>query len=161
MNRAIVAVSLVMALGPLACDKSGADTQAQVNEAQDKANKEIGRANAQANEAQNEADRKIAAALADFQATREDYRHKVQSDLDSLDKDIADLDARVRTGSTKAESDLQAKLQAKLPSIHAQRDAFANDFRSIDSASAASFDAFKTRLDKEWSDLKSAVDKAS
>lgn len=157
MNRAIVAVSLALAIGPLAtaCDKSGADAQQQANEAQEKANKEIGRANAQASQAQGEANEKIAAAQSEFATTREDYRHRVQTDLDSLDKDIADLDVKARTGSAKAKSDLQAQL----PAIHAERDSFGNDFRSIDTVSAATFDDFKARLDKELSDLKSAVDK--
>lgn len=159
MKRAIVALTLVAAALPLAnaCDKSGADVQARANEAQEQANREIGRANAQASEAQEEANRKIAGAQADFVTTREEYRHKVQTDLDALDQDIAALDSRAQTGSAKAKTDLQAKL----PSIHAQRDAFLKDFRAIDRASATTFDDFKARLDKEWSDLKSAVDKAS
>jgi hypothetical protein len=156
MNRAIL-LAVVLAVPVAAgCDKSGSQAQAQANEAQDKANKEIGRANAQANEAQLEADKKAAGAMGDFLKTREDYRHKVQTNLDALDKDIADLDAKARLGSAKAKSNLQAKLTA----IHARRDAFDNDFRQIAIATAASFDGLKDRLDKEWSDLRAAVDGA-
>jgi hypothetical protein len=157
MNRAIV-LSLILGAVPFAagCEKSGSDAQSQANEAQDKANKEIGRANAQANEAQRKADEQIAGAQADFVKTREDYRHKVQTDLDSLDKDIAALDAKARTDTAKA----KGGLSARLPAIHAQRDSFVNDFRSLESASAMTFDAAKDRLDKEWSSLKAAVDAA-
>ena len=157
MNRAIVLCVVLAAPIAGGCDKSGSEAQLQANEAQEKANKEIGRANAQANESQLEADKKIAGALADFRKTREDYRQKVQTNLDALDKQIADLDAKARSGTSKAKSDLRAKL----PAIHAQRDAFANDFRAIENATAGSFDALKDRLDKEWSDLTAAVDGAT
>jgi len=157
MNRALI-VSLVFACVPavVACDKSGAEAQKQANEAQQQANREIGQANAQANESQEQADKKIAAANADFLKTREDYRHDKQVELDRLDKDIADLDAQVKTGTAKAKTDLPAKL----PAIHAQRDAFVSDLHSLDNASPSTFDAATQRLDKEWSDLRSAVDKA-
>jgi hypothetical protein len=40
-----------------------------------------------------------------------------------------------------------------------QRDAFANDFKELDLAIVATWDATKTRVDKEWADLDAAVDK--
>jgi hypothetical protein len=158
MNRALV-VSLVLASVPalVACDKSGAEAQQQVNEAKQQANREIGQANAQATESQAEAERRIAAAQADFLKSREDYRHEKQLDLEKLDQDIAGLDAKVKSQQTaKGKSDMQAKLSG----IHAQRDAFASDFRSLDNATMATWDDAKLRVDKEWSDLRAAVEKA-
>jgi hypothetical protein len=163
MSRSI-SMALVMAIAAapfaIACDKSGSDAQNEANQAQEKANAQVAQANDQvrltAAQAQAKADEKIAAAQTDFATTREDYRHKVQSDLDSLNKQLADLDAKARkdTGKTKAD------LDATLPALRAQRDAFVRDFQSLQATSAAAWDGTKARLDKEWTDLKTAVDKA-
>ena len=152
------AVALALAALPLvaACDKSGADAQAEANKAQDKANAQIAQANNQVTttgaQAQAAADQKIIAAQADFSTTREDYRHKVQSDLDSLTKQLDDLDVKARSS---AKPDMRATVTA----LRAQRDGFVRDFQSLSMASAVTWDATKARLDKEWADLKTAVDK--
>lgn len=158
MNRAIVvAVFLASAPFTLACDKSGTDTQNQVNEAQQKADQRIGQANAQATQAHVQAEQAIAEAQADFVQIREDYRHSQQSNLDTLDKKIADLSTEMLT----ATPDRKSALKAALPGIRAQRDAFVDDLRGLDDTSMSTFDGAKARLDKEWSDLKAAVDKVS
>lgn len=158
MNRAMI-VSVLLACAPfaVACDKSGADKQNQVDEAQQKANERIGRANAQANQAKAQEDQAIAAAQADFLQIREDYRHQMQSNLDGVDKDIADLNAELPTATPARKSEIQSAL----PGVRAQRDAFARDVGTVDDTNMATFDGAKSRLDKEWSDLKAAVDKAS
>lgn len=161
MRSILFSFALTLAVAPLAvaCDKSGADAQAQANAAQTSANRDIANANNEANtkinEAQATADQKIAAARADFAKTREDYRHTVQSNLDSLDKTIAQLEAKSKTATGKTKADIDARL----PSLKAQRDAFVNDARSLDSATATTWDATKARLDKEWTDLKTAADR--
>jgi regulator of protease activity HflC (stomatin/prohibitin superfamily) len=161
MSRSIfislACVSLAVAPFAVACDKTGAEAQAQANEAQNKANTQVANANSEANQkiaqAQSEADKKIAAAQGDFAKTREDYRHLVQSNLDALNKEIGDLDAKAATSK-------KPDLRAALPSLKSQRDAFVADFNSLGNASAVTWDGTKARLDKEWSDLKAAVDKA-
>jgi hypothetical protein len=154
----LACASLAVAPFIVACDKTGAEAQAQANEAQNKANTEVASANSEANQkiaqAQSEADKKIAAAQGDFAKTREDYRHTVQSNLDALNKQLGDLDAKAAT-STKAD------LRAALPALKSQRDAFVADFGSLRNASAVTWDGTKARLDKEWTDLKTAVDRAS
>jgi chromosome segregation ATPase len=158
MNRAIVvAVFLASAPFTLACDKSGADTQNQVNEAQEKASQRIGQANAQATQAHAQAEQDIAGAQADFEQIREDYRHTQQTNVDALDKKIADLNAEMAT----AAGDRKSALKSALPGIRAQRDSFVRDLRALDDTSMSTFDGAKARLDKEWSDLKSAVDSVS
>jgi hypothetical protein len=162
MSRSILVslacLSLAVAPALVACDKSGADAQAQANEAQNKANTEITGAQVEANkkidQAQAEADQKIAAARGDFSKTREDYRHDMQANLDAIDKRIADLDAKALAASN-------ASLRSALVSIKAQRDAFANDFAGVTRTTALTFDDTRNRLDKEWADLKAAVDKVS
>jgi hypothetical protein len=162
MSRSIfislACVSLAVAPFVVACDKTGAEAQAQANEAQNKANTQVANANGEANQkiiqAQSEADKKIAGAQGDFAKTREDYRHTVQSNLDALNKEIGGLDAQATTSK-------KPELRAALPAIKSQRDAFVADFAALGNSSAVTWDGTKARLDKEWSDLKTAVDKAS
>ena len=161
MSRSIfislACVSLAVAPFVVACDKTGAEAQAQANEAQNKANTQVANANGEANakivQAQSDADKKIAAAQADFAKTREDYRHTVQTNLDALNKQIVDLDAKAAT-STKPD------LRAALPAIKSQRDAFVTDFQTLGTVNATTWDTRKAQLDKEWTDLKASVDKA-
>ena len=147
---------LALAAAPLAvaCDKSGTDAQAEVNAAQNKANAQIAQANEQVTttgaQAQSEADKKIITAQADFAKTREDYRHTVQSNVDDLTKRLADLEVKAKTTPS---------LHATVATLRAQQDAFITDYQSLASASPATWDATKTRLDKEWTALKAAVDK--
>src|SRR5450432_1516194 len=151
--------SLVLALAG-GCDKAADEQQKAVN-AQATANDKIIQANQEAdqkaNSAQADADKKIAEAQASFLKMREDYRHDTTTKLVDLDQKIAELDAKSKTakGNTKAD------LDARLLQIRAQRDAFANDWKSIEVASAVTWDSTKARLDKEWSDLKTLVDRAA
>ena len=150
MNRTILTiVSIPLIAAAIACDKSGADAQDNANKAQAQANTEI-------TNAQVTADKKIAEVRTDFAKTVEDYRHTTQVNLDTLDKKLAELDARARTATGTTAGDRKANST----SLRAQRDAFASDFRNLDSVSAANWDATKARLDMEWTDLSNAVDKA-
>src|SRR4051812_15758014 len=91
---AAMALTLTLVVG---CDKP-ADEQQKANAAQAEADKKIAEANKEATtkttSAQVEADKKIAAAEGDFGKRREDYRHKIQSDLVDLDKKIELLEAK-------------------------------------------------------------------
>ena len=149
----------VLALGA-GCNKA-ADEQQKATNAQVEANQKIVEANQEAdqkaNKAQADADQKIAAAQADFLKLREDYRHNTTANLVDLDKKIADLEAKSKTATGKKKADLDAELSQ----IRTQREAFANDWKQIETASATTWDATKNRLDKEWTDLKSAVDRAA
>jgi hypothetical protein len=151
--------SLVLALAS-GCDKAADEQQKAVN-AQTQANDKIVQANQEAdqkaNTAQADADKKIAAAQASFLKMREDYRHDTTTNLVDLDKKIADLNAKEKTATGKKKADLDAQLGQ----IRTQRDAFANDWKSIETADATTWDATKNRLDKEWSDLKTMVDRAA
>jgi hypothetical protein len=79
----------------------------------------------------------------------------MQRKLDDLDKDIAELDAKAKTATGKA----KAELDAQLPSIHARRDAFARNLKALESTTATAWDATRTQGDKEWDELKLAVDR--
>lgn len=151
--------ALVLALAS-GCNKA-ADEQEKAVAAQTKANEKIVEANQEAdkkaNEAQADADKKIAEAQASFLKMREDYRHDTTQNLVDLDKKIADLEAKSKTATGKKKADLDVQLGQ----IRTQRESFANDWKTIETASAATWDATKSRLDKEWSDLKSMVDRAA
>ena len=148
-----------LALG-IGCNKA-ADEQQKATNAQVEANQKIVEANQEAdkkaNEAQADADKKIADAQANFLKMREDYRHDTTQNLVDLDKKIADLEAKSKTATGKKKADLDVQLGQ----IRTQREAFANDWKNLETASAATWDATKTRLDKEWTDLKSMVDRAA
>jgi regulator of protease activity HflC (stomatin/prohibitin superfamily) len=158
-SSVLAGAAILSLLLPVACDKA-ADDQAKANNAQNEANAKIGAAQTEAaakmNTAQADADRKIAEAQASFTKMREDFRHSTASDLVTLDKKIADLDAKSKTATGKAKADLDANLRT----IHAQRDRFTADFNGLQAASASTWDAAKANLVKELSDLKALVDKS-
>lgn len=155
---ASAAMALTLTLG-VGCDKA-ADEQHKANAAQAEADKKIAEANKEATTkttgAQVEADKKIAAAESDFSKRREDYRHKIQSDLVDLDKKIDLLDAKAKTTTGKAKVDLDSRLTQ----IRTRRAAFGTSFSSVSTATAPQWDDMKVRMDKEWTDLKALVDKA-
>jgi hypothetical protein len=143
----------------VACDKA-ADDQKKVDNAQAVASDKVTAANVEANQkiaaARAEETDKVAAAQGDFGKMREDYRHSTATDLADVDQKMSNLDAKER----QATGDDKANLDARLREIRASRAAFAADYRSLDAASAATWDDTKARLDKEMSDLKALVNKA-
>jgi hypothetical protein len=144
-------------LTSVACDKPGVEEQQKEQKAaQDNADQQ-NRAARESASAQADMSQKVASAQADFDKTRENYRHDRQSDIDDIDAKIAKLEANERTATGKTKADLDAKL----PSIRAQRASFGADFRSIQTSTAATWDDSKARLDKEWDSLTSAVSDAS
>jgi hypothetical protein len=151
-----MALTLTLAAG---CDKAS-DEQGRANSAQAEADRKIAAARTESTtkvtSAQLEADNKIAAAESDFGKRREDYRHTMKTDLVALDKKIDLLEAKAKTATGKTKTDLDASL----PGIRASRTAFSADMTTLDSTTAMQWDSTKTRMDKDWSDLKAMVDKA-
>jgi hypothetical protein len=161
MNRSItvsacMALSLALAAG---CNKA-ADEQRKADEARADADNKVIDANREAtdkvNAARAEEDKKVAEAQADFLKIREDYRHKVTESLTSVDKDIADLEAKSKTATGKA----RATLESNLPNVRTLRENVSNEYRSLELASAITWDDAKARVDKAVDELKKAVDKA-
>jgi hypothetical protein len=148
-----LALAALLSASVVACEKTG-----------EKEQKAEGVANRQAEEAQQEAfnksfavqaqaDQKIAAARLAFEKSREEYRHSRQADLDQLNLKITDLEILDRTANAKT----KAALDTRLPAIHAQRDAFTSDLRSLQYATPATWDDAKVRLDTEWESLEKSV----
>lgn len=153
----IILGSLLVAL--VGCNKA-IDEKRNADEAQIDANEKIAEANREAdqkiNEAQAQADKKTAEAQANFLKLREDYRHDVTEKLVDLDHKIADLEAKARTATGKTKTDLEARLKE----IHSERDEFVAEYKTIEVASASTWDSTKARLDKSWDELKKLVDRA-
>jgi hypothetical protein len=152
----VLAVAALLSASVVACQKSGEKEQnaegvanRQAEQSQEQAAREVAAAQA-------EADQRIAAARADFEKAREDYRHSRQLDIDRLQKTISDLDAEDRTATGKTKVDLDTNL----PGIHAQRDAFLNDLKSLEYTTPAGWDASRARIDKEWDSLTTSVSNA-
>ena len=139
------------------CDKA-ADEQNKANQAQAKANEKIAVVARDADEkiknAQAEADKKIAEAQAAFMKLREDYRHATTTGMNELDKKISDLDAKVLTSKAKARTELEVKVSQ----LKANREAFLAEYKTLESASAITWDQTKAKLDKQWADLKAMAD---
>ncbi len=151
------ALSLAFAAG--ACNKA-ADEQQKADQARTDADKKVNDANTEAtdkiNAARAEADKKVADAQASFLKLREDYRHSVTENLVGVDKNIADLEAKSKTAKGKT----KANIDAALPNIHTLRESVTNEYRSLELASAITWDDAKARVDKAVDDLKKAVSKA-
>jgi len=151
--------AVLIAIGALGCNKA-ADEQRKADEARSEADKKVGEASNDAaekiNAARADADKKVAEAQANFLKLREDYRHKVTEDLVSVDKDIANLEAKAKTATGKT----KAQIEAALPDIRAQRENLSSEYRSLEFSSAVSWDNAKARVDKAYDDLKKAIDKA-
>src|SRR4030088_3062984 len=151
MSRHIASLSAMALLSGLylACDKPGVAEQQQESKASEQAAKAKNEAEQQAQSAQAKAERDIAKARDDFDKSREDYLHGRRLDLDDLDKKIAELEAKATTGTSKAKSDIDARL----PVIRAQRDAFVRHMQAFGNATADNWDSAKANLDKEWDGL--------
>lgn len=150
-----MALSLALATG---CNKAQ-DEQRRADEARAEADKQVDEANREAtdkiNAAQAEADKKVADAQANFLKLREDYRHDVTEDLVKVDKSIAELEAKATTEKGKAKADIDAAL----PSIRSLRENVNTEYRSLELASAITWDDSKARVDKAVDELKKAIDK--
>ncbi len=159
MKISFATIALVLPLAALACDKSGAEAQQKADKAQAQANQEITNATIESDKkidkAQATADKKIAEADRDFAKTRDDFRHTATTNLADMDKKLADLDAKAKKATGKKKMDIEAGL----PTLRTQRDAYAADLKNLDTATAATWDATRARVEKEWSDLKNAADK--
>jgi len=149
--------SLVVLMIGSACDNASTEQKKAVNaqaEANDKIVTAAKEADQKSNSAQIEANKKIADAQANFMKLREDYRHKVANDLVELDHKVAELEGKEKDMHGKAKADLEAKLDR----IRNSRASFAAAYKSLEVESAATWDATKARLDKQWDDLRALAD---
>jgi hypothetical protein len=159
MIRSSILATTALAICLTACNTASDDAkkaQAARAEADDKSGAAVDESAEKVKSARAEADQKIAAARADFATLREDYRHATTKNLVDLDHAVDDLTAKANQASGKEKTDRDAGLKQ----IHASREAFWKDYQSLDGALESTWDAAKSRVDKEWTDLKALVDRA-
>jgi hypothetical protein len=101
-----------------------------------------------------EASQKSAQVQTDFTRLRDEFRQKITTDLTDLDHRIVLLERKARNSVGNAKNEVEMGLTQ----IRADRLAFTNDYKSLDSATSANWDATKARLDKEWLALSNLVD---
>jgi len=143
----------------LACNNAS-DEQKKMNSARAEADDKIGAAVKESDQkiknAEQDESKKVAEAQASFMKMREDYRHVTTTNLVELDHKVDDLDAKAK----KASGNEKTALDANLKQIHTDRGTFETNYRSLENATASTWDDAKARLDKEWTQLKTLVDKA-
>lgn len=141
-------------------NKDIAAARGEVREIRDEAERDIAHAERTSQEvvknAQAEADKVIGEAQASFDKLREDYRHRVASDLVDVDRRIDLLSAKAGMASTQS----KRTLEGHLATIRLRRAAHADELKRLEAASATTWDAAKLRVDAKWTELKSALDRA-
>ncbi len=141
-----------------ACDRR--DDQEKIQSAEREAQKKVDEAQKESTtkitSAQQEVNQKVAEANANFAKDREDYKNKMQSQLDDADKKIAELENKEKRASTK----VKTELDTLLPEIRGKRDALRTDMRQLDNVTSANWNAVKGQLDNDKTALDNALDRA-
>ena len=89
--------------------------------------------------------KKVAEAQAGFSKLREDYRHSTTTNLVELDSKVVDLEAKAKASTGKAKADLDASLKQ----IHSDRRTFDVDYKSLETATAVTWDDARAHLDTD------------
>jgi hypothetical protein len=159
IRSSLISIGTLSFLVIAGCENA-ADQQVKANDAQHEANTQVNTTNSDAasknKSSQADADAKIADAQSSFMAMREDYRHSTAVNLASLDDSITGIEAKDKKATGKAKLDIDSSLVA----IRTNRARFLSDFGDLETASAVTWDAAKSRLDVEFGDLKTLVDKS-
>jgi hypothetical protein len=76
--------------------------------------------------------------------------------MTTLDRKIAVLEGKAKYSARKASNDREMALTQ----IRADRYTFMNDCQSVDTTTSANWGTVKARLDKEWLELSTLVDRS-
>lgn len=159
MRTTALIASIIALTSSLGCENARQQQQ-KAEQAQVEADQKVAEAQREANdksiEARADADKKTADAVQTFTKIREDYRHDVTTKLADLDRKIADLDVKAQA----LKQPKRGEMNAKLEDIRHTREAFVKEYQTIETASAATWDDTKKRLDKSWSELEAKVEHA-
>jgi hypothetical protein len=159
MIRSSIPPAVLFMTLAFACNNAS-DEQKKMNSARTEADDKIGTAMKEADlkikTAEQNEGKQVAEAQAGFMKMREDYRHTTTTNLVELDRKVDDLETKAKKSSGKEKADLDANLKQ----IHTDRGTFETNYKSLEAATASTWDDAKARLDKEWTHLKTLVDKA-
>jgi hypothetical protein len=92
----------------------------------------------------------------EFMNMRESYRQQMTANLTALDRKVTILEGKAKYSEGKTRN----HLEMGLTQIRADRFAFMNDYKSIDTVTSANWDATKARLDKKWTELSELVERS-
>jgi hypothetical protein len=109
-----------------------------------------------AKNAELEVQQKNALVQSDFMKMRESYRKQITASLTALDRKVTILEGKAKYSEGKARNNLEMGLTQ----IRADRYAFTDDYKSLDTVTSANWDATKARLDKQWTELSNLVDRS-
>jgi hypothetical protein len=140
-----------------ACDKPGVTDRQRESKAAERTVSSSSEGEQQPQGAQVPVAGDIAAVEPGLGEAREAYVQARLVDLVELDRKIIDLEANVQTAPAKT----RTVLEAPLPAIRAQRNAFIRHMQALHTATAATWDGAKESLDKEWDSLQADVDGAA
>jgi uncharacterized protein Yka (UPF0111/DUF47 family) len=144
-------------LAAAACNQSPAHEQEEARNAQQRADEKSSQFRMQAEEKSAEqqavANDKAREAARALEVAKNDYRHKAQSDLDSLTKDIDDL----RVKAEKATGKTRLDLERGIADLTARRDSVDAQIRSIEAANADQIETVKARVDDQIAQLRQSV----
>lgn len=170
MRTTALIASIIALTSSLGCENARQQQQ-KAEQAQVEADQKVAEAQREANdksveaqrvandksvEARADADKKTADAVQTFTKIREDYRHDVTTKLADLDRKIADLDVKAQA----LKQPKRGEMNAKLEDIRHTREAFVKEYQTIETASAATWDDTKKRLDKSLSELEAKIEHA-
>ncbi len=159
IRTSIVVTSILLLVSANGCDKSPNRLRQGVTAQNPTNDKSAGTDNEAAVQAKNvelQAGQKAAQAQMDFMKLRESYRQTITAGLVDLDRKVTILEGKGKYSVGKVKYDLETNLTQ----IRADRFAFTNDYKSLDTASSATWDVTKSRLDKKWVELVALVDKS-
>lgn len=88
---------------------------------------------------------------------RNDYQVETNKAVSQLDNKVDGLKVKALTSQPKA----KARFDSMMPKVVAQRSTVGADLASLPSQTAQSFTTYKTKTDKDISELKKAVDEVA
>ena len=156
LGAAFVALALLAG-----CDKSPAEAQNDAREAQRRADQESARMQRRADEfaqqAQAKANEEAQRAEQTFVKARNDFRTKIEGELNDLSAQIDDLKVR----ASKATGRSKLELDAAVKSLEDQRFALKRDLNTLERTSAQDFEGLKARLNAALAAMKKSLNDAS
>ena len=139
--------------------KAQAEAQRKIDEARKEANKEtteaLNEANQETAEAQKNANEKIRGA-------NENVLEKKNDIKEWANKKLGEMDTRIDESKTKAQKatpTVKEKFERALEDVDAKRDTVRGRIASLEAQSASALDGVKERLDKDFSEFQTSVNR--
>jgi hypothetical protein len=113
-----------------------------------------------AEDVKNEAAEAMETAEKYTMAQKEAYMQKIQTRLEEIDRDIEVLGNKIQNGATEMTAEGQAKLQATLKTLQAQKEGVVRQYEELETSGGEAWEELKTGMDAAMKKLNAAFDKA-